>query len=147
MTGLLSQQGLRDLNIVVSTNLNFPCQNYVFQCSSEGPSMYMLKSVLNCSIFPTLPSEINTFRCLFLLLSLTVGNNKWYCGLDNLDKKKIWRTQRRACTHTKNKQKQKKPLVPCSVLETGVLQVEVGVNYYTFCEHVGHYGYNTQRSF
>ena len=108
MTGLLSQQGLRDLNIVVSTNLNFPCQNYVFQCSSECPSMYMLKSVLNCSIFPTLPSEINTFRCLFLLLSLTVGNNKWYCGLDNLDKKKIWRPQRRVCTHTKNKQNKNK---------------------------------------
>lgn len=71
MTGLLSQQGLRDLNIVVSTNLNFPCQNYVFQCSSECPSMYMLKSVLNCSIFPTLPSEIHSgvyfYYCLLQL--------------------------------------------------------------------------------
>ena len=109
----------------------------------------MLKSVLNCSILPTLPSEINTFRCLLFLLSLTVGNNKWYCDLDNLDKKKNLETSK-TCMHThqkQTKQKQKKPLVPCLVLETGVLQMEVGVNDYIFCEHVGHYGYNTQRSF
>ena len=43
-------------------------------------------------------------------------------------------------THQKQtKQKQKKPLVPCLVLETGVLQMEVGVNDYIFCEHVGHF--------
>ena len=79
---------------------------------------------------------MNTFRCLFLIPSVTVRSNEWYCdleggggggGLETI--KTCAHTHAHTDTPKTRRKRTKEPLVAC--YKQVSCKQEVGVNYYS----------------